>query len=183
MKAEGKKWEDFFKDSAHPNDAGYANYEKTIQAFLKAHQGDSTASTVKLGAPMLADCLEHGRLINAETLQAPGWTLEKGRNGFAQMLTASAPGTEFTYKFSGTAVGVYWLIAPDSGDVEWSSDGGKPQRRSSWDKYALQYSRANYAVLSDTLPAGEHTLTLKVLGEKQPQSKGTTIRIGALMVN
>lgn len=185
MVAEKKPWEAFFKDSAHPSDAGYANYMKTLAAFLEAHLGDAPQPPVKLGKPLVANPLENGRLVDAWTVDAPGWTRDPKKLGsiFPHMLTCDKPGTELTYKFTGTAIGLYWQIASDSGDIEWSLDGGKPQRRSSWDRYALRFDRPNYAVLSDTLPADEHTLKIKILPEKNPQSKGRMIRLAAFMVN
>ncbi len=54
---------------------------------------------------------------------------------------------------------------------------------SSWDSYALRYSRTNYKILDDALAPGEHELVLRVLADKNAQSKGTWIRIGALMVD
>jgi hypothetical protein len=80
-------------------------------------------------------------------------------------------------------VGLFWLIAPDSGDVEWSIDGSAPRRASSWDRYALRFTRANYTIFRDNLPPGEHVLTLRVSAEKNPESKGTWLRIGAMLVN
>jgi hypothetical protein len=50
-----------------------------------------------------------------------------------------------------------------------------------WDKYALQFDRANYKILADNLSDTKHTLTVKVLGEKNPQSNGTWIRVGAIL--
>ncbi len=74
-------------------------------------------------------------------------------------------------------------MAPDSGDIEWSIDDQPPQRLASWDKYALENARASYAILADDLTSGEHTLKIRVLAEKQEQSKGTWIRIGAFLVH
>ena len=185
MAAAKAPWEAFFKDGAHPKDAGYANYMKTIAAFLEAHAADAPAGRAALAKPLTENPLETGRLVDAWTIAAPGCTQDKKPLGnvFPHMLVSEAPGSELTFKFSGTAVGLYWQIAGDSGDIEWSIDGGKTNRRSSWDKYALSFNRPNYAVLSDTLAPGEHTIKIKVLAEKNPQSKGNVIRIAAFMVN
>jgi hypothetical protein len=67
--------------------------------------------------------------------------------------------------------------------IEWSIDGGEPQRLSSWYKYALKFSRAGYVILVDDLPSAEHCLQVRVLSDKNPQSKGTWIRIGAFLVH
>ncbi|MCU0246854.1 MAG: hypothetical protein MUC42_09775, partial [Bryobacter sp.] len=64
-----------------------------------------------------------------------------------------------------------------------SIDGSAPKRATSWDTYALRFSRKNYTILNDNLAAGRHTLTVRVLAEHNAQSTGTAIRIGALLVN
>ncbi len=101
---------------------------------------------------------------------------------YPHMLACDAAGAELEYHFKGRAVGLYWLIAPDSGDIAWSVDGNRPERLSSWDKYAMSFTRANYSILDDNLEEGEHVLRIKVLQDRQPQSTGNWIRIGAMLV-
>ena len=123
--------------------------------------------------------IHHGRA------DAAGWTKDPetlaGR--FPHRLSASRPGTELRVPFTGDSVGLYWLVAPDSGDIEWSIDGGPWGQASSWDKYALHFTRANYALLADSLPPGPHELRVRVAPEKNPESTGTFVRIGAVLVN
>jgi lysophospholipase L1-like esterase len=179
-------WESLLPDNTHPNDTGYAIYTKQICEFLEAHRKDKKERPVKkLREPVSKVPLENGHLIDASEITADGWIHDEPTEGkrFPHNLAANQPGTELKYKFKGTAVGVYWVIAPDSGDMEWSIDGGAPKRLSSWDSYALRYSRVNYKILDDALAQGEHELVLRVLPEKNAQSKGTWIRVGALMVN
>jgi hypothetical protein len=54
---------------------------------------------------------------------------------------------------------------------------------SSWDKYALHFNRAHYALLADDLAPQKHKLTLQISPEKDEQSQGTAIRIGAFLVD
>ncbi|MBS0208926.1 MAG: hypothetical protein JSS27_08240 [Planctomycetes bacterium] len=179
-------WETLTTDGVHPNDAGYALYMKTIAEYLAAHQRDTPApGSTDLPDPLTNDPFSGAHMQDVTALYAPGWTKEEKSfaGHFPHYLACHEPGTELVHKFSGTTIGVFWLIAPDSGDIEWSIDDSPPQRLSSWDKYALKFTRANYAILSDSLPSGEHTLKIKVLGDKNAQSKGTWIRIAALLVH
>jgi lysophospholipase L1-like esterase len=179
-------WADLLPDNTHPNDTGYAIYVKQITAFLDAHRKDKKEKPMKkLPAPVSTAPLDNGHLIDGNTLGASGWAEDESPEGkrFPKGIAASTPGTELKYRFNGTAIGLYWVIAPDSGDIEYSIDGGTPKRASSWDSYALRFSRVNYRILDDSLPPGQHELVLRVLGEKNAQSKGTWIRLGALMVN
>jgi lysophospholipase L1-like esterase len=179
-------WETLTIDGVHPNDAGYAVYAKSIEEFLESHMHDRAAPPqIMLPDPLTKDPFSGAHLEDATALHAPGWQkVDKPLGGrFPHYIASNQPGTELVRKFSGTTVGVYWLVAPDSGDIEWSIDGGPPKRLSSWDKYALKSARANYAILADDLAPGDHTLKIKVLDEKNPQSLGTWIRIGALLVH
>ena len=178
-------WETLTTDTVHPNDAGYAVYAEDVRQFLLRHRDDRPRPAARMPAPLVKNPLENGRLVDAWEARAPGWRKEEqslaGR--FPHRLAGSTPGTELRFRFTGTAIGLYWLIAPDSGDIEWSIDGSAPRRASSWDRYALQFTRANYLLLRDDLAHGEHELRLRILPDKQPESKGTWVRIGAFLVN
>jgi lysophospholipase L1-like esterase len=178
-------WADLLPDNTHPNDTGYMIYTRQITDFLQAHRKDKKERPVsKLRDPRSTIPLENAHLVDASEINAEGWVHDdpEGKR-FPHDIAISQPGAELKYRFKGTAIGVYWIIAPDSGDIEWSIDGSAPKRASSWDSYALRYSRTNYKILDDALTPGEHEVVLRVLAEKNAQSKGTWIRIGALLVN
>lgn len=180
-------WDKILPDNTHPSDTGYAIYGRQIIGFLESHREDRPAPpTVKLRDPISPAPLENAHLVDASEITAPeGWTHDEpsGKKQFPHNLSTTQPDSTLKYKFSGTAIGIYWIIAPDSGDIQWSIDGSAPKQASSWDKYALRYSRANYKIFDDALAPGEHELTLKVLPDAKAQSTGTWIRIGALLVN
>ena len=125
-----------------------------------------------------------GSLVDAWELIQDGWNKDEQSlaGKYPHMLTCNKPGIELKYKFTGSAIGLYWLVAPDWGDIEWCVDGSAPQRLSSWDKYALNSSRANYKILTDSLESKEHELCIKILADKNSQSIGTWIRIGAILL-
>jgi lysophospholipase L1-like esterase len=178
-------WETLTTDGVHPNDAGYAHYQKSIDAFLESHRSDApTPALFSLPDPLTKDPFAGAHLDDATALFAPGWKKEEKKLGtLPHYLATDSPGSEFEHIFTGTTIGIYWMIAPDSGDIEWSVDGSEPKRLSSWDKYALKFTRPGYVILADDLSSGEHRLKIRVLSEKNPQSKGTWIRIGAFLVH
>lgn len=179
-------WEMLTSDGVHPNDAGCAFYMTLLEDFLKSHRNDSdTPPLIVMPDPLTKDPFSGAHIEDATTLLAPGWQKEEKPLGdrFPHYLASSEPGTELVHHFSGTTIGLLWLIAPDSGDIEWSIDDGKPQRLSSWEPDAANSARANYVFLADNLPSGQHTLKIKVLGEKNSRSRGTWIRIGAFLVH
>jgi len=184
---DGKQtWEKVLPDNVHPSDIGYEIYMQQIRPFLASHQKDKKSKPrTKLPKPLSAENFENAHLVDAQDLVAEGWTRDDASVGkrFPHSIATNKPGTELKYKFKGTAIGLFWIIAPDSGDVEWSIDGSKPKRASSWDSYALRFSRNNYVIFNDSLTPGEHELTFRVLAEKNEKSTGTWIRIGSLLVN
>ena len=180
-------WKSLTRDNVHPNDEGYAVYARQIKDFLLEHENDVERGPQLLTVSLTQAPLEGGRLFDAWDLpETNGWTKDGHplSGSYPHQLMANNPDAGvLSYRFNGNAIGLYWLIAPDSGDIEWSIDGGDWKRSSSWDKYALDFSRAHYTILDSNIPEGQHELKLRVAQEKNPQSTGNTIRIGALLVN
>jgi len=181
----GADWKTLTVDTVHPNDEGYRIYADVLIHYLMQHQSDAPSKPhTHLPPPLVKNPFSHGELADAWTVNAPGWIKETeslvGR--YPHRLCSNTPGETLTYDFTGSVIGLYWLMGPDSGDIEWSIDSGEMHRASSWDIYALHYSRANYLILADNLTQGKHQLHIKVLSEKNNQSKGTWIRIGAFLV-
>lgn len=179
-------WTDLLPDNVHPSDAGMTIYAKQIAAFLDAHRKDKPQEPGRKFDTRLTDeSFENAHVVETSEVAAEGWSRDDAAAAkfFPRHIAASAPGTVLTYRFQGTALGLYWIIAPDSGDIEWSVDGSAPARASLWDKYALRFSRKHYRLLVDSLPQGEHELKVRILPDKNPESTGTWIRIGGLLVN
>lgn len=178
----GAPWSSLFADVVHPSDAGHAVYAQQVIAFLQPLLVPGPGRAEMPG--LLKRPLEHGRLQDAWDLENEGWqrTDDSLSGRYPHMLVTDTPGAQIRHRFSGTCAGVYWLIAPDSGDIYWHIDDQPPQRLSSWDEYALKYTRACYSMLASDLTEGEHVLTIRHAGEKQPQSTGTWVRIGALLI-
>jgi lysophospholipase L1-like esterase/cephalosporin-C deacetylase-like acetyl esterase len=178
-------WEEYLVDGVHPSDAGYAVYSETVRKFLSESIVPCKEPVPRtIGGPLKESVLVKSCMADAWDAQQEGWTkLDETMAGrFPHMLVCNIPGTELNFRFKGTAIGLYWLIAPDSGDIEWSVDKKEAKVISSWDHYALSSSRAFYQILTEELEPGEHCLKIRILKEKQPESKGTWIRIGAFLV-
>lgn len=177
-------WEELLPDSVHPSDKGYRIYADEMQRFLSDRIAPGQIER-QLGNYLTSRANVKGRLVDAWELFREPWA--KDGNSLAgrypHMLVCDNPGAELEYKFKGGSIGLYWLIAPDSGDIAWSLDGNKTGKISSWDKHALNFTRAGYCILDSNLQAGEHVLKIKVLQEKHPQSEGNWIRIGAFLID
>ena len=183
-------WNELLVDGVHPSDAGYVVYARQIQEFLEEcllcwDEGIKDLHPKSLHTA-IADCpLEDGHLLDAWYYQQPGWYKrnESLSKRYPHMLVCDEPGTVLKVKFLGNIIGMYYLIAADSGDLEWSIDGSPFKVLSTWDQFALKFTRAGYFIFSDDLLLGEHELEIRVLKERQAQSKGNWIRIGAFLEN
>lgn len=182
----GGKWEELLPDGAHPSDEGYAIYAEAILRFLSEQiEAEAAAPRAALPPPFTDDPLEDTRLVDAWEIETPGWTRqdESMAGHYPHMLSSNTPGASLAFRFSGTFIGLYWLVTADSGDIEWSVDGSEYERAPCWDEGALQWTRASYIVLRDDLESGEHELRIRVLAEKQARSTGNWIRIAAMLVH
>lgn len=178
-------WEILTKDMTHPSDEGYRLYADEMINFLQSHRNDVAEAPLFLAAPLNPNPVDHAAMIDAWTVEAPGWTKEDqtlaGR--FPHRLAANAPGTELNFSFRGTAVGAFWLVSPDAGMIHYAIDKGPVKTVSVWDKYALLFTRSAAVMLAEGLPQGEHILHLKIAEEKANQSTGTWVRIGAFLAH
>lgn len=179
---------DLFIDGVHPTDLGYQIYTTSVLGFLRKALAASpippAPAVSALPEPLTLNPLERARLVDSWSVNGPGWrrSPESFAGRYPHYLESIAPGASFIHEFHGTDIGLYWLVAPDSGEVEIILDDQAPQIFASWDHYALTFTRANYVTLGEDLPLGPHALRLRVLPTQPGQSAGTTVRIGALLV-
>ena len=181
---EGKgTWESLTQDGIHPNDHGYRIYADAMISFLQSHCNDRAIPRGPFPAPLHSKPVENSSMIDAWIIDAPGWAREDqtlaGR--YPHRIATNVPGTELTFPFEGAAFGLYWLMAPDSGWIEWSIDNGPVKTTSAWDKYCLTFTRANFELCAEGLSPGPHLFHLKVSDRKDAASTGNWIRIGALL--
>jgi acyl-CoA thioesterase-1 len=180
-------WEKIAPDKVHPNDAGYAIYSDAILKFLEAQDWKQTSEApVALLDKLRPGSLEGARFVDFRQAEAPGWEILQRKVGLrGECLTSNKPGDELTFPFTGDAVGVFWLSADDSGDIEWSVDGSPFKTASSWSPHGGADGRGYSRMLQSpgSLKAGDHVLKLRVSGAKHEKSVGNWIRIAAFLVN
>lgn len=184
IRAEGCPAEDYLPDATHPNDRGYQFYFEQIRDFFLAEL-HTPGGESQLPEPLSSRSRMGARLVSAYEADAPGWRAcnEPLAGRYPHYISAELPGTELAFSFRGDAIGLYWLMAKDAGNIEWSVDGSTWECTSAWDKYCLRFNRANRVMLRQDLPDGAHVLRVRVSADKAEQSEGTAIRIGAFLVN
>ena len=178
-------------DAVHPNDTGYQIYTDTICGHLTAWFEKSKPIEVPLphkNPPLLFAERSHiGAHMDDACMTADyddKWHRSEhtlcGR--YPRYLECTEPGGTLTFAFEGTRIDLYFMMARDSGDIVFSVDGGEEHTVSSWDSYCKSFNRANLGTLISGLPAGPHTLTLRVSDHKNAESEGYAVRIGAFLV-
>ena len=100
-------------------------------------------------------------------------------NGIPDMLNGTAnwsttPGSTATLSFTGTKVALHAVKDVDQGILAVRVDGAAETRV---DDYAPARNASGTVWTSPALPAGSHTLTVRVTGERNPASAGTVVAL------
>jgi lysophospholipase L1-like esterase len=117
---------------------------------------------------------------NPWKMYVPDWSKvpgsKRGRFNSIPLVEGSTPGATLTLKFKGTAIGAFILAGPDAGMVEASVDGGAPVKINLFHGYSKDLNYPRTVMFADTLEPKDHTLTLKILDEKDAKSQGNVMR-------
>jgi sialidase-1 len=192
-------WEDDFKN-LHPSPFGQAVYYRSMKAFLEKAWSGSVADDDKIEAYPLPEPIDdlnydNGKLILAENAKLlKGWKLvenwnpDDGKGTRANyvnvpMLVGQEEGSLLEFKFSGNTVGIAVAAGPDAGIIEYRIDKGKWQKQDLFTRWSTGLHLPWYYTLASGMAGGEHTLQLRISGEKNPQSIGTACRIRYFYIN
>lgn len=172
-------------DSAQIGDDGHKACAETVTAFLTEQERLTPSPSVKLlPPPLLSDEMTYGELKPfAELPHQQTWRTESSKDRFlpSKLLTSDKPGYEIKVEFEGTSVGLTFKAAPDGGVIECLIDGkAAPGPLSRIDSYSPTPQIGSR--VTSGLGQGQHTLTVRVRGEKNPRSGGTQVRLGNLLV-
>ncbi len=181
-------WDNLTKDGSNYLDAGHDLCFQFIRTSLLPlvviAQHTDADKPHKMPTAIHGDIVRHGEVVDAWDIAADGWFREEkplaGR--YPHQLVATTPESGLSFPFTGTTIGLWWLVAKDGGDIQWRIDDDKPKRLSSYDKHTEKGDRAVAVILRDNLEPGDHVLDIRVLLEKNDNSKGNTIRLGAFLV-
>lgn len=189
----------FMSDAVHPNNLGHTIYADTIEAYLKTQVDCAPMAAPVLGPPMTGDEFAHVRMLPAAQAKLAGnWEIAKptGQGRYPDgTINARQAGDTVELTFRGTAVGLFLNVQKDGGKFEWTIDDGKSlpadpkyggpkgAKRGTVDTAPGRYfPRTHYAMLTCGLPAGEHTLRIKVLPEHDSTSTGHRLLIGYFLL-
>lgn len=193
----GTEYETYFKenDGVHPNDSGYSVYAKIVSDTLASDIILTEAQDVSLKKHSIpgttlssTDLMLDAQLLKADEIAFEtnnGFALETktfstlGNRNYNKRYVASAAGSTATFKFVGTDIGLLYAGKSDGGKIECTVDGGTPVIIDTY----LASANPKTAVIAENLENKEHTLTIKVLSDKNESSTGTNAEIGAILLN
>jgi len=192
-------WENDFKN-LHPSPFGQHIYYQSMKSFLdECWSGfvpdDDKLTAYPLPAKLQEACYNRGVLIPAiETHLAKGWKADLNwiptdktgtREDFTNvpMLIAEAPGGTLKFDFEGNAIGIAVAAGLDAGMIEYRIDKGVWQKQDLFTQWSSSLHLPWFYTLGYGFKAGNHRLEIRVLPEKNIQSKGTACRIRYFYVN
>ena len=183
-----------WKDSLTPSDAGHKLYADLIISFL-AEQEKLTATPIprNLPPPLVSDEMNYGEFkAIVEIKPQRGSARERGANWRiesnndralpSELLVSDRPGAQVEYYFDGAVIGLSYRTGPDGGIIECLIDGKPaPPPLARIDTYSRS-PQLSARIIAGGLGPGEHKLTIRVLGDKNPKSSGNYARLGYLLI-
>ena len=189
-------WAGDFRD-LHPSPYGQRVYANSMLRLLDgAFAAPGTARPHALpDKPLDPQSYFHGRfgslrdvkLVKGFTL-VPSWKPDDGkgtRDGFVNVpaLVATEPGSEIKVVFEGTGAGLFITAGPDTGILEFRTDGGAWRAVDTFTSWSSGLHLPWAVILDDELQLGRHTTQVRLSGQRNRQSQGTAVRIVHLLVN
>jgi pimeloyl-ACP methyl ester carboxylesterase len=178
IKAGELTWAGDFQSNVHPPPFGQRLYANSMMRMLDA--GYATPAKPKAHAmpKKLLDpasyvrgryaSLEAAKLGQGFTLDAK-WRPAKGatRPGFADVpaLVAAEPGSEFTYEFEGTAIGLFLAAGYDTCVMEFSIDGAPAQKLDTFSQWSGSLHLPWPVMLADGLKPGKHRVLVRTTAD------------------
>ncbi|HEY3376002.1 MAG TPA: SGNH/GDSL hydrolase family protein [Armatimonadota bacterium] len=188
-----------FRD-LHPSPFGHGIYQRSIGRLFDLAWRGPLPEQARLRpyalptTPLDRWNYAQGRLVDLrEATLGDGWQLDPNwvpaqggtRPGFVKvpMLVAETPGAMLTFKFTGTAVGIFVAAGYDAGKVEYRIDDRPARMQDLFTPWSGGLHLPWAYVLDDELPLDTHTLTLRLTDQHHPNSKGTAARLVYFLVN
>jgi sialidase-1 len=192
-------WEKDFRN-LHPSPFGQHVYFQSMKKFLDNCwsgfvAGDDKVIAYPMPEKLAAGCYDNGKLIPAVSVKpAKGWKVVNNwkpadktgtRADFTDvpMLVAEVPTGILNYDFEGNAVGIAVAAGQDAGTIEYRIDKNSWQKQDLYTQWSAYLHLPWFYTLGYNLIPGKHRLQIRVLPEKNVQSKGNACRVRYFYVN
>lgn len=191
-------WKQF--GGTHPLPFGHQLYAATI-AMLMDSMWSASSNDVKLKPHVIPEkslnrfSYFKGKLIDPKKARIKNdwqyettWKPSVAGNVRVQykainVLETLKSGSELSFNFKGTAIGIYSLPGPDAGIIEYSVDGNSFKKLDLYTKWSGNLYIPWVYTLETELKDMNHTLTLRMTAEKNIKSKGNACQIYYFAVN
>jgi hypothetical protein len=171
----------FSGDGVHPyEDGGHQLYLEAVVRSMAKIRIAGTPGPHPLPAPLRADNWEEAKMVPLSRAKlSAGWQkLDPAGPGlarnfqsrFPELWKANRPGETLSFRFQGTAAGVYDILGPDCGQVSVTLDDRPAVVRPRFDAYCT-YHRIAKLDIADGLPAGVHAVKVEILPEQPDKAK------------
>lgn len=185
------KFDEFAPDGVHPSDKGYALYFEALKPFLATCLAEAKQASAPprhtLPKPFSPAPMEKAQCVPYEWAKFDGaWKLgqRSPSDRFLHVATGDQAGATLRLKFKGAAVGYFDVIGPNTGDFEFSIDGGPWQLRTNFDIFCRNSTRAHARPLAQGLaPDQWHELQLRIAEKIPAESHGRAACLGYLLVD
>ncbi|HEY3321446.1 MAG TPA: SGNH/GDSL hydrolase family protein [Planctomycetota bacterium] len=183
--------DDFAKDGVHPTDKGYALYLEALKPLIAkwktAAEQTAEIKPYTLPGPLSPKAMDKAKMVSYDRVKLDDkWKVGQASpvDKFLHVLAGDTPGATITLKFKGDCVGYFDALGPDTGDLEFSLDGGPWQPKPNWDVWAKGGFRPHCRVIVEDLDGNTpHELKVRI-AEKQPaESKGRFFRPAFFLIN
>jgi len=197
----------FSTDGVHPLETAHRMYTDVIAAAVEQMAANPSPGPHELGAPFVENNMERARMVPLRpAMLSAGWRKLDARDPMAgrfsrfmpELWQADRPGETLSFRFTGTAAGLYDIIGPDGAQVTITIDGETMAPRPRFDSYCSYHRIASLGIARD-LEDGEHTVTVAIHPEQPDRSSvtdkekakpgfdprkydGTAFRVAAIML-
>lgn len=161
----------FSPDAVHPyTDTGHQLYLDAVVRSWPQLRGAGQVGPRALGTPLVTDHFSAAKLVPLNHAKlSTGWQKLDPTNAMArrfsqrlpEMWKADQPGETITFKFKGSAVGIYDVIGPDCGQIIVTLDDKPARVVPRFDAYCT-YHRLATVMLATGLADAEHTVKLEI---------------------
>ncbi|NQU52404.1 MAG: hypothetical protein HQ522_07680 [Bacteroidetes bacterium] len=180
-------WENDFVN-LHPSPFGQIVYFNSIKTFLET-AWESDFKNEKMGMAEMPAPRDNANYCNGVLVEPnpprniKGWTLVENwkpekkvgtRANFTNvpMLVGEYPGKIIKFDFKGNAVGIAVAAGPDAGIIEFSIDNSEWQQQDLFSQWSKQLYLPWYYTLATGLKSKKHTLQIRLIENKNPESTG-----------
>jgi lysophospholipase L1-like esterase len=179
----------FARDTCHPHPEGHRLYTEAVTRRLPELLAAPRTTPTPLPPPLDAGQWEQSRMTPPQDFTlSPEWRrLEKNdwppiawsADTLPELWVADKPGAVLEASFTGSAFGLFMVIGPACGQVEWTLDGQPPVITPLFDPFCSYY-RPNYLLLAHHLENKPHRIRIRLLAD-EPDKAALLARQGAVI--